>query len=90
MILISIKKTYISTNNPVKFYRYYKRQYMGIIGSNGDKLILIQILNASKRKYIKEYYENWETEFTVGTGGFYDKNTMVFLINLTTVEMKAY
>lgn len=89
---INQKEAYIMTHDPVKFYRYYKRQYMGLIAQNGDKLILMQMLNVPKprKKNLEDYYENWENVYILGTGDFYERNTVPFIVNLTTGELRVY
>ncbi|KAA5536547.1 hypothetical protein F0919_02445 [Taibaiella lutea] len=89
---INKKEAYISTNNPVKFFKYYLRQYMGLINLNDEKVILIKMLNVPKprRKTIEEHYENWESKYVLGTGDFYERNTVPFLVNLTTGEISVF
>jgi hypothetical protein len=89
---INKKEDFKVTHNPRRYYKNYKRQYMGIMSNNGEKLIFIQMLNVPKprRKNLEYYYENWENVYVVGTGNFYELNTVRFIVNLTKGEMKLY
>lgn len=89
---INKKEDFRVTHNPRRYYKHGRRQYMGLMSNNGEKLILIQMLNVPKprRKNLAYYYENWENVFVLGSGYFYERNTTRFIVNLATGEMKLY
>lgn len=69
--------------------RKYNRQYVGYQNTELDTVILINLLNFSKKKYAKSYFEGWKKEYVFGLGDFYEKNSISFLINLTKKEVSS-
>lgn len=65
------------------------RQYAGFINSCGEKIIIIQILFYNELSEAR-YYKNFENEFIVGFGSFYEKNTKSLSINLTEKSVSIF
>jgi hypothetical protein len=69
-------------------YANYSRQYVGYIDINGQKNIIIQFLNFDiKEDEKKKYFPNWEKWFINGSGGFYEINIRIFLINIDSKSL---
>ncbi|WDF79977.1 hypothetical protein PQ469_08160 [Mucilaginibacter sp. KACC 22773] len=66
----------------------YKRQYVGYINVENQKVLLINILNFKNRTEAKEYFKNWEHHFIMGFDGFYEYNYTDFRFNLSTKKME--
>ncbi|MCA0238689.1 MAG: hypothetical protein LCH81_20115 [Bacteroidetes bacterium] len=64
-----------------KYYKY-KRQYIGFLDSKGDKKIIVNLLNFKRCKKPDANYPNWDSEYLVGFGSYYEKNTRRYVINL--------
>lgn len=64
-------------------FREYNRQYLGYIDQNGDKVILIQLLNFENRRKAKKNFPNWQNEFITGFGDFYERNVTIFTVNIS-------
>ena len=73
--------------NVVKKFYGYKRQYLGFIDRNGTKRIIIKLLNFKRCKKPEENYPNWESEYLVGFGEYYEKNTRAYVVNLMSASL---
>ena len=71
---------------PSKHYRKWKRQYYGFINEKGEQLIEINLLNFGARN-AKEIFEGWNSNYFLGFGEFYEKNTRRYSFNLTTGKL---
>lgn len=70
---------------PRKAFKEYLRQYIGYVNERKDTIIVIGLFNFKNKRKIKEYFPNWQNEFIVGFGDFYEKpcNVDYFSVNLT-------
>lgn len=64
-------------------FNKYNRQYVGYKNISSDKIIIIHLLNFKKKKKAEKMFSNWEREYVIGLGGFYEENTVTFSVNLT-------
>lgn len=64
-----------------------KRQYIGYIDSNGDKILTINLLRHLGKGKNRLYYGDWNKEFVLGFGDIYERNTFGRRINLTKMEI---
>ncbi|QMU66223.1 MAG: hypothetical protein GKR88_19375 [Flavobacteriaceae bacterium] len=64
-----------------EFYNYY-RQYLGYINSNQEKVIMVNMLNFNKKSKAKRMFENWDKDYVLGFGEFYEENQFIYTINL--------
>lgn len=69
-----------------KFCRYY-RQYLGYRNAEGDEMILVNLLNFSKKSKAKKAFMDWEKEYIVAFDGFYQENMTSYLINLSKEKL---
>ena len=67
--------------------RKYIRQYLGYIDSNNNKILVVNMLKDLGAKKNKLYYKDWESEFILGFGRIYERNTLTQRINLATKEL---
>ena len=75
------------TKNVKKKYWKYNRQYLGYIDSQGNKKIIINLLNFKCRKKAQENFEGWEKSFFVGFGEYYEKNSLRLIADLTSKKL---
>lgn len=76
--------------NPRKHYRKYNRQYIGYSTTAGDTIVLINLLNFSKKGKAKKMFPTWKQEFVIGFGEFYEKNTLLITVNLTRHKLSFF
>lgn len=81
---------FIAVKDPVKYLRYYYRQYIGFFNDKDEILVLIHLMNFGNKKMAKYYFKYWNKNFSIGFGDFYGKNQKTFLVNLTKNEIKFY
>jgi len=62
----------------------YNRQYIGYITKNLDSVVIVHLLNFGNKRKAAANFEDWENDYLVGFGKFYEKNVVTFLVNLTT------
>jgi len=65
-----------------KFLKKYNRQYIGYINTNGDKVVLIQLLKIKSQSKMNDKFLNWQNEYIVGFGTFYERNTERYIVNI--------
>lgn len=84
------KQNLTKVNNPKKHFCKYNRQYLGYIDSNGDTIVIVNMLNFKNKSKAKKNFENWESEFIVAFGKYYEKNKFLFKVNLnkSTLNLK--
>ena len=75
------------TKNVKKKYWKYNRQYLGYIDSQGNKKIVINLLNFKCKKKALEQFEGWEKGFFVGFGEYYEKNSLRLVADLTSKKI---
>lgn len=69
--------------NPEKYFRKYKRQYFGYVDEQtGNYIVFMNLLNF-KGTNPKKNFDSWKTEFVIGFGDFYEKNTRRYEYDLT-------
>ena len=73
----------IKIKNVKKKYWKYNRQYLGYIDSQGNKQIIVKLLNFKRKKKALELFEGWENGYFVGFGEDYEKNIRRFVVDLT-------
>lgn len=62
--------------------RYYNRQYAGYIDLNGDRRIIIKLLNFKSKKKAEKNFSNWKSDYIIGFGHFYESNMFSVDVNL--------
>jgi len=75
------------TKNVKKKYWKYNRQYLGYIDSQGNKKIVINLLNFKCRKKAQEKFEGWKNGFVIGFGEYYEKNSLRLVADLTSKKI---
>ena len=65
-----------------KHYKRYRRQYLGFLDSSGNKLAAVQYINF-KGTRAKKMYPDWDQNFAIGFGDWYEENTFILLVNIT-------
>lgn len=70
-----------------EFYKF-NRQYIGYINASGNKIIIINLLHLKCKKEFDKYFIDWEENFIVGFGAYYEKNTKGFIIDLENNNLK--
>jgi hypothetical protein len=70
--------------------RKFMRQYIGYIDSNGDSILVVNLLKDLGSKKNELYYKNWSNEFILGFGRIYEENTFLQRINLTTKQLESF
>jgi hypothetical protein len=90
-IVIENKKTFISSwgKSFNKELRKSHRQFIGYYDVNGDRHILIFLLNMTNPKS-KSYFKEWRNQPLVGFGEFYEKNLKILDVNLSCKMVKIY
>lgn len=80
-----LQKTNVDTK---KIFCHWVRQYVGVVDSNGNKNIIVQLINNSKPRKIKHLLgKDWERIFIIMLAdSFYSVSTR-FKINIDTGEM---
>jgi hypothetical protein len=80
-----VQKTNVDTKS---YFSHWVRQYVGLVDSNGNKNIIVQLIDdTKKRKMIRKLGKNWETSFVII---FADPNPelgIIFRINIDTGNM---
>ncbi|MCX2576379.1 hypothetical protein [Pedobacter sandarakinus] len=76
-------------NSNIKLQKYIM-QYLGYINSNGDKILLVNMLKDLGSKKNKLYYKDWSSEFILGFGKIYEKNTLLQKANLSTGQLEGF
>lgn len=66
------------------------RQFVGYINHAGDSIILINLLDFSKRtkSQIKSYFHDWKKNYIIGFGTLYERNTRRYQFNMRTKEIE--
>jgi hypothetical protein len=65
------------------------RQFVGYYDLNGDKHVIVLLLNMSKASS-KHYFKEWLTKPIVGFGEFYEKNLKILNVNLSQRKAAIY
>lgn len=65
-----------------KSLKKFNRQYIGYINANGDKIVLIQLLKIKSQAKMNDKFLDWQSEYIVGFGTFYERNTERYLVNI--------
>lgn len=69
--------------------RKFRRQYVGYINNEGDRIININLLKTfGSRKKDDLYYYDRENEYIVGFGEIFEKNTDYQEINLSKLKVE--
>ena len=71
-----------------KIRKTYNRQYGGI-KIDGDQWIVINLLNFRTRR-MRGMFSDWQSIWEYGFGEFYEKNSVIYLVNLTNQSVKFY
>lgn len=80
-----VQKTNVDTKN---FFCRWVRQYIGLIDSNGNKNIIVQLIDNTKpRKINKLLGKNWEDVYIIMLADSFYKVSNRFRINIDTGEM---
>lgn len=87
--LLSSFENFEKVDDVQKEFKNYNRQYLGLIDSIGNKIILVHLMNFSNRNKSKKYFKNWDKDFIIGLGGFYDENAFVLFVDLENEELKS-
>lgn len=70
-----------------EFWKYY-RQYIGYIKINGEKVIMVNMLNFRKKNKAKKAFENWKEDYIVAFGEFYEENLFSYIVNLSIEKLQ--
>ena len=71
-----------------KFFCKWVRQYVGLVDSNGNKNIIVQLIeNIKPRKINQLLGKNWETDFVIYLSDPHPVLGLLFRINIDTGEM---
>lgn len=73
-----------------KIRKYYFRQYIGYIDGKGDSSVLVILLNFKNRNKALKYFPDWQKNASIGVGGFYGFNQILFKINLSQGTLETY
>jgi hypothetical protein len=84
-------KTKKSFKKSVKkeFCNYY-RQYLGYINKNNEKIIVVNMLNFRRKSKAKKNFEDWDKEFILGFGEFYEENQFLYKVNLSKKDLQLW
>jgi hypothetical protein len=77
-------------NNVQRFFKRYKRQYMGFLNLRDERIIVIHLLNFSRRRRAEKAFEGWTQGYFVGFGEFYEKNVKTYAANLNTHTLALF
>ena len=75
--------------NVKKKYWKYNRQYLGYIDSQGNKKIIISLMNFKRKKEALKKFEGWEKTFVVGFGSYYETNLRIFVADLSLHKLSS-
>ena len=74
--------------NTKKFFCHWVRQYVGLIDSNRNKNIVVELIDNTKpRKLNRLLGKNWETEFVIYFSDPHPSLGILFRIDIVTGEM---
>ncbi|ATL49593.1 hypothetical protein COR50_21780 [Chitinophaga caeni] len=80
-----IRKTNVDTKT---FFCRWVRQYVGLIDNNGNKNIIVQLVDNTKPRIINRLFgKGWETSFVIYFADPYPGLGIPFRINIDTGEM---
>ncbi|HSZ33164.1 MAG TPA: hypothetical protein VK772_07625 [Puia sp.] len=80
-----VQKTNVDTK---VFFSRWVRQYVGLIDSNGNKNIIVQLIdNTAPRKINSKLGKHWETDFMIYFSDPHPGLGILFRINIDTGEM---
>lgn len=80
-----IRKTNVDTKT---FFCHWVRQYVGLIDINGNKNIIVQLVDNTKpRKINRQLGKGWETSFVIYFADPYPGLGIPFRINIDTGEI---
>jgi len=65
----------------------YNRQYVGYQNAELDSIIVVNLMNFSKKKQAGENFSGWQNSYIIGFGEFYEKNRVAISVNLTKREV---
>ena len=72
-------------------FKKWRRNYIGYIDQNGDKIVLMQLVNFRNNKDGLRHYSSWGKEFEIGLGGWYESNqSPLILVNITRSNLSIY
>lgn len=75
---------------PKEIKRDYYRQYLGYI-INNEKYLIVYLMNfKNKRAASKIYFKEWDKEFSLGLGEYYEKNGILLKFNLQDKMIGVY
>ena len=73
-----------------KFFCHWVRQYIGLIDSNGNKNIIVQLIDNTKpRKLNRLLGKDWETEFVIYFSDPFPSLGILFRLNIDTGDMST-
>jgi len=76
--------------NVQHFFKKYKRQYMGFLNLRDERIVVIHLLNFSRRKRAQNAFEGWTQGYFVGFGAFYEKNVRTYAANLEKYSLELF
>ena len=80
-----VQKANVDTKS---YFSHWVRQYVGLIDSNGNKNIIVQFIdNTKKRKLVRKLGKNWETSFVIYFADPYPGLGIIFKINIDKGNM---
>ena len=68
--------------NSKKYFRLWKRQYIGYVNHENDTIILMNLMNFKRKKKAEKNFENWDKYFFTGMDGYYTYNLRNYQINI--------
>lgn len=68
----------------------YCRQYIGLISSQGDTLLMMNFLNVHGKGVATEDFDGWRSKYFIGFGDFYERNTIRYMANLSDATITVW
>ncbi len=75
---------------PKEIKRYYYRQSLGYL-INNEKYLIVYLMNfKNKRAASNIYFKEWDKEFSIGLGEYYERNGILLKFNLQDKMIGVY
>ncbi|QIP15686.1 hypothetical protein G8759_25160 [Spirosoma aureum] len=69
------------TNQHIKLENCY-RQYFGYLDEQGNRVVVVQLINSHVKKKERAIIEDWKTESMSGFGAFFEKNVRKYFVEV--------
>lgn len=84
------KDNFREVNNVQRHFRKWRRQYVGLRNDQGDIFIVLNLINFCNKRKAKKYASDFKKDYISGFGGFYEKNTTSFIVNLNEQSLDFF